>query len=596
MEEKFEMVAKTMKGLEAVLADELRDLGAENVSPGHRMVSFEGGLEMLYKANLGCRTALRILKPFYKFTANNPDTLYEKVKEFDWSTILSVDKTFCIDTVVYSEEFTHSRFVTYRVKDGIVDWFRDQYGADKRPGVRLKDADIMINVHISGEMVTLSLDSSGESLHKRGYRVAQTEAPINEVLAAGIILMSGWKGDIPFVDPMCGSGTFLIEAALIAANIWPGIYRKSFAFENWPDFDAELFERLYNDDSGEREVTCKIIGSDISPKAIAIATENIKSAGVSQYIQLQNKALSQWEEAPQPAGVFVTNPPYGERISVEDMDALYANIGSVLKNVFTGYHAWIIGYREEYFHEIGLAPSQKIALLNGSLECELREYVIFTGNKKEFLASGGKLKDKDYRHDKDSRRESRRRFDDEDDESNDYRVKHKDDNGRGDFHKKKRFDDDDKRGDFRKKKRFNDDRRSDSRKNNRFNDERPDRRFDDDRRGEFSRKKRFDDERPPRRFDDDKRGDFRKRDRFDDERPPRRFDDDRRSDFRNRRSYNDDERPARRFDDRRFEQPEEQPENPLALRRNVKALEHIGERRPTLPPSGMRSRKKRDDK
>ncbi|MDE6654817.1 MAG: N-6 DNA methylase, partial [Muribaculaceae bacterium] len=487
MEAKFEMVAKTMKGLEAVLADELRGLGADNVEPGHRMVAFEGDLEMLYKANLCCRTALRILKPFYKFTANNPDTLYEKVKEYDWSTILSPDKTFCIDTVVYSDEFTHSRFVTYRVKDGIVDWFRDRLGDDKRPGVRLKDADIMINVHIAGEAVTLSLDSSGESLHKRGYRVAQTEAPINEVLAAGIILMSGWKGDTPFVDPMCGSGTFLIEAALIAANIWPGIYRKSFAFETWPDFDPELLERLYNDDSNEREVTCKIYGSDISPKAIAIATENIKSAGVSQHIQLQTKPLSQWTEAPQPAGVFVTNPPYGERISVDDMDALYANIGSVLKNAFTGYHAWIIGYREEYFHGIGLAPSQKIALLNGALECELREYVIFTGNKKEFLASGGKLKDKDedYRREKEARRANKRRFDDDEDDSiNDYRVKHKKDGDRGDFHKKRRFDDDD-RGGFSKKRRFDDDKRGGFDRK---------RRFDDDKRGGFDRKRRFDDD------------------------------------------------------------------------------------------------------
>lgn len=553
MEEKFEMVAKTMKGLEAVLADELRALGADNVEPGHRMVAFEGDLEILYKANLCCRTALRILKPFYKFTANDPDTLYEKVKEFDWSTLLSTEKTFCIDTVVNSDEFTHSRFVTYRVKDGIVDWFRDQYGTDKRPGVRLKDADIMINVHISGNEVILSLDSSGESLHKRGYRVAQTEAPINEVLAAGIILLSGWKGDSPLVDPMCGSGTFLIEAALIAANINPGIYRKSFAFESWPDFDADLFERLYNDDSGEREVPFKIYGSDISPKAIAISAENIKSAGVGQYIQLQTKPLSQWTEAPQPAGVFVTNPPYGERISVDDMNALYTNIGSVLKNAFTGYHAWIIGYREEYFHEIGLAPSQKISLLNGSLDCELREYVMFTGNKKEFLASGGKLKDKDEdrRRFKESRRGDKRRFNDDDD--NDFRPRRKNDD-RGDFHKKHRFDDDERRDDFKKK-----------------------RRFDDDRRDDFKKKRRFDDDRRRQRFDDDRRDDFKKKRRFDD----------------------DDRRRQRFDDDRRHFEPEEAPENPLAVRRNVKALGFIGQRRPTLPPakgttSGMRSRKKRD--
>lgn len=390
--ETFEMVAKTFQGLEGVLAEELRGLGAQNVRPGKRMVAFSGDLEMLYKANLCCRTALRILKPFYQFKAKDPDELYEKTKDFDWSSLLSLDKTFSIDTTAYSEEFSHSRYVTYRIKDAIVDWFKDRYGADKRPGVRLNDADVMINVHISATDVTLSLDSSGESLHKRGYRVAQTEAPINEVLAAGIIMLSGWKGECPFVDPMCGSGTFLIEAALIAANINPGIYRRGFAFEHWKDFDSELFDRLYNDESAERQVTCPIVGADISPKAVAIAEANIKNAGVAKYVSVEVKPLSQWTEAPQPAGIVVTNPPYGERISAPDMDALYETIGAKLKRVFTGYNAWIIGYREEYFRKIGLSPSKKIDLLNGSLECQLREYVIFDGDKKSFLASGGKLK------------------------------------------------------------------------------------------------------------------------------------------------------------------------------------------------------------
>lgn len=290
--EKFEMVAKTFQGLEEILADELRGIGALNVQPGRRMVAFEGDLATLYKANLCCRTALRILKPIYKFTASDPDALYEMTKEFDWTSVLSIDKTFSIDSVVNSEQFTHSRYVTYRVKDGIVDFFKDRFGADKRPGVRLQDADVMINVHIDGNRVTLSLDSSGESLHKRGYRVAQTEAPINEVLAAGILLKSGWKGECPLVDPMCGSGTFLIEAALIAANINPGVYRKRFAFEQWKDFDEELFESLYNDDSQERTFDYKIYGSDISPKAIAIAEQNIKQAGVGRYIDLSIKPLS----------------------------------------------------------------------------------------------------------------------------------------------------------------------------------------------------------------------------------------------------------------------------------------------------------------
>ena len=391
MEQKFNMVAKTLKGLESVLADELRALGAEDVAPGRRMVSFRGDLETLYKANLCCRTALRILKPFYSFKADDADTLYDRVKEFDWGSLMTLDKTFAIDTVVNSDTFKHSRYVTYRVKDAIVDWFRDRYG-DKRPGVRLTDADVIINVHINGGDVTLSLDSSGESLHKRGYRTAQTEAPISEVLAARIILMSGYRGQCPFVDPMCGSGTFLIEAALIAANIMPGVYRKNFAFEHWPDFDAELFERLWNDDSAERPVEFPIIGADISPTAVDIARRNIRSAGVGRYINLEVKPISQWTEAPVPAGILVTNPPYGERISAPDMDALYQTIGSRLKHVFPGWHAWIIGYREEYFEQIGLAPSEKVSLMNGSLDCELREYVIFEGNKRDFRAAGGKLK------------------------------------------------------------------------------------------------------------------------------------------------------------------------------------------------------------
>ncbi len=408
--QKFEMVAKTFQGLEDVLAEELRSLGAENVEPGRRMVSFKGDKAMLYRANMCCRTALRILKPIYKIQAASPDELYEKIKDYDWKQVLSLDKTFSIDTVSNSEEFTHSRFVTYRVKDGIVDYFRDRYGPDSRPRVRLQDADVRINVHIQGERVTVSLDSSGESLHKRGYRVAQTEAPINEVLAAGIILKSGYRGDRPFVDPMCGSGTFIIEAAMIAAGINPGVYRRRFAFESWPDFDSELFDEIYNDDSNERSVDHPIIGCDMSPKAITIATENVKSAGVGKYVQLQVKPLSQWTEAPA-EGVLVTNPPYGERISSEDMDGLYALIGQKLKQVFTGYHVWIIGYHEEYFQKIGLAPSVREPIYNGALECELREYVIFEGDYKSFRRDGGKLKTAPVDHNRNERIKRERNYD-----------------------------------------------------------------------------------------------------------------------------------------------------------------------------------------
>lgn len=539
--ETYEMVAKTFQGLEDVLADELRSLGAENVTPGRRMVAFEGDKELMYRANLSCRTALRILKPIVKFTAGDPDTLYEMTKEYDWSTLLSPDKTFSIDSVVNSELFNHSRYVTYRVKDGIVDFFKDRYGADKRPGVRLQDADVMINVHIDGNRVTLSLDSSGESLHKRGYRVAQTEAPINEVLAAGILLKAGYNGDRPLVDPMCGSGTFLIEAALIAANINPGVYRRSFAFEQWKDFDEELFESLYNDDSNEREPENKIYGADISPKAIAIAEKNIKQAGVSKYIDLEIKPLSKWDEAPA-EGILVTNPPYGERISVDDMDGLYELIGSKLKKVFKGYHAWIIGYQDDYFKKIGLAASQKLPMLNGSLECELREYVIFEGDYKSFRREGNSLHTRqEGREERGKKKEFRRMSDEE------WRT-----NARKKGFGGKDGDRDDRRkgnGDFKPKRSALEEK------------------YKAKPVGKARRKER---EEKETRFRDDRRGEF-----FRDDRRKKDFRDDRRKDFKR--------------DERRNDEPEQVSENPLAIRRNAKALKMIRGKQPSIPV--MRSRK-----
>ena len=399
----FAMIAKTFQGLEDVLAEEIRALpGAVNVEPGRRMVSFEGTKETLYRANMCCRTAIRILKPIATFFAANPEELYDCVKGYDWTQWLDLKKTFSIDPVVYSDEFTNSRFVTYRVKDAIVDFFRDRFGSDKRPGVRLQDADLNINVHIAGKRVTLSVDSSGESLHKRGWRVAQTDAPINEILAAGIILKSGWRGDCPLVDPMCGSGTFLIEAAMIAAGIMPGIYRRNFAFEHWPDFDEELLASIYDYESAEREFTGTIYGADISPKALETAERNIKSAGLAKYISLERKSLEQWDKAPElkedgnpVPGVLVTNPPYGKRLKPEDLEGLYRQLGTKLKNIFKGYHAWVIGLNDEYFQAIGLAPTSRTEMLNGSLECELREYVIFEGDYKSFRAAGGSLGNKE---------------------------------------------------------------------------------------------------------------------------------------------------------------------------------------------------------
>lgn len=376
--EKFEIVAKTFQGLENVLAEEITAIGGSNVTIGRRMVSFTGDQALLYKANLACRTALRILKPILHFEASNPDEVYETLLHLDWEQFMSVNTTFSIDSVVYSEEFRHSKFVTYRVKDAIADFFNNKYG--KRPSVRLNNADIQFNLHISNTTCTLSLDSSGESLHKRGYRESQTEAPINEVLAAGLIMLTGWHGECDFIDPMCGSGTFLIEAALIATNTNPGIFRKSFAFEKWKDFDKDLLEELYNDDSNEREFTHKIYGSDISVYATAIAAKNIKSAGVGQYILLSTQPIQKYETAPAPDGILITNPPYGERLVATNMEELYSSIGNRLKHVFKGYTAWILGYKREYFDKIGLKPSEKISVLNGSLECEFRKYELFEGS------------------------------------------------------------------------------------------------------------------------------------------------------------------------------------------------------------------------
>ena len=265
-------IAKTFQGLEEVLASEIAALGGKDIETGRRMVSFTGDKELLYKTNLHCRTALRILKPIYTFTAGDPDELYAQIKAMDWTEYLTPEMTFSIDPVVYSDEFRHSKFVTYRAKDAIADFFNERFG--KRPSVRLSNADILINLHINQTTCTLSLDSSGESLHRRGYRTAQTEAPLNEVLAAGLLLLAGWDGSRDFIDPMCGSGTLLIEAALIATGTPAGIYRKDFAFKHWNDFDQELFDRLYEDESSvKREVS-----KETMPKRKKPETKNIRSA------------------------------------------------------------------------------------------------------------------------------------------------------------------------------------------------------------------------------------------------------------------------------------------------------------------------------
>src|SRR5574344_974143 len=381
MKEEFELIAKTFQGLEEVLAKELTELGAGDIEIGRRMVSFTGDKEMMYKANFCLRTAIRILKPIKHFTANNADEVYNGIKNINWEDYLDNDKSFSVDSVVFSNEFRHSKFVAYKVKDAIVDYFREKTG--NRPSVRINNPDIAINFHVAENKCTLSLDSSGESLHRRGYRQEAVEAPLNEVLAAGMIMMTGWNGECDLIDPMCGSGTIPIEAALIARNIAPGVFRKEYAFEKWNDFDQDLFDRVYNDDSTEREFEHKIYGFDNSPKANEIATHNIKAAGVSKDIVLRIQPFQQFEQ-PKEKSLIITNPPYGERISTNDLLGLYQMIGERLKHSFIGNEAWVLSYRAECFDQIGLKPSVKIPLFNGSLECEFRKYQIFDGKFKEF--------------------------------------------------------------------------------------------------------------------------------------------------------------------------------------------------------------------
>ena len=389
MEQEFELIAKTFMGLEAVLAQELTQLGANNIQIGRRMVAFTGNQEMMYRANFQLRTAIRILKPIAHFKARSAEDMYDEVRKIDWSQYIEHGKTFSVDSVVYSEEFRNSRFVTYKVKDAIVDQFREATGT--RPNISVSNPDIRLNIHIAEDQATLSLDSSGESLHRRGYRQESVEAPLNEVLAAGMILMSGWKADTDFIDPMCGSGTLLIEAALIARNINPGVFRKAFAFEKWPDFNQELFDTIYNDDSQERDFAHHIYGYDVDMKAVNTARLNVKAAGLSQTITVEQQDFKDFKK-PAEKSINMTNPPYGERISTPDLLGTYKMIGERLKHEFGGNEAWILSYREECFEQIGLKPSIKIPLYNGSLECEFRKYALFDGKMKTFRAEGGVVK------------------------------------------------------------------------------------------------------------------------------------------------------------------------------------------------------------
>lgn len=380
LKEKYHV--KTMKCLEGLLAEELRTLGAERVEALNRGVSFFGGRAMMYKVNLASRLALRVLLPVVHFRAWNEDILYRRVKEVDWSTYLDPRMTFAIDPVVHSNQFRHSHYVALKVKDAIADQFRER--THLRPSVNLEEPDLRINVHVAEDRVTLSLDSSGSSLHRRGYRQGNFDAPLNEVLAAGMIMLSGWKGDRPFLDPMCGSGTLAIEAALIAARIPPGIFRNGFGFETWKDFDRELMEHVARSLEGEQEVKVPIIARDTNPEAVALTLSQVKKMGLQSTVQVEQLDFADSDEM---GGMhIVTNPPYGERIKSDDIEALYGMIGSTLKHRFPGSDAWILSASSQGLKRVGLKPDSRLKLFNGPLECSYVNYKTFRGNWKDYRA------------------------------------------------------------------------------------------------------------------------------------------------------------------------------------------------------------------
>lgn len=380
--DKFELIAKTPFGLEPVLAAELSGIGAEEIEIFNRAVSFKGTKETMYRANLELRTALRIFKPVYSFQARDEIELYRETKLFDWDKYLNPRTTFAINSTVHSEYFNHENYVALKVKDAIVDQLRTVFG--KRPDVDPIDPDLRLHVHVSGDKCTIELDSSGDSLHKRGYRVGQGIAPINEVLAAGMIMLTGWNGQSDFVDPMCGSGTLLMEAATIAYNIAPGIKIPGFGFMKWRDWDKELWWKLVDDAKNrEREFGYKILGFDESPKAIKIAKDNIKNAELGWKILLKARSLEDLRrEDLTEGGTVLINPPYGERLSDRDIERLYKTIGDCLKQNFDGYSVWIISSNKDALKQIGLRTSKKLTLHNGSLECKFHNYQIYKGSKK----------------------------------------------------------------------------------------------------------------------------------------------------------------------------------------------------------------------
>lgn len=378
--ENFKMVAKTFFGFEEILAKELQMLGAQDVEQGVRMVSFMGDKGFMYKANIALRTALKILKPIYGFRAFNEQSLYKGIQGIDWSQYLNPNQSFVVDVTLHSEQFNHSQFVALKTKDAIVDQFRDRYG--KRPDVDKDYPDLRVNIHIHNDQCSVALDSSGGPLNQRGYRTATNIAPINEVLAAGMLLLSGWDGQGDFLDPMCGSGTLLAEAAMIACNIPANLNRKEFAFEKWNDWDNDLFDTITDALMKKvREFHYTIKGYDKAPSAVMKAKDNIKNANLEEYITISQEDFFRTEKETRGPLHMVFNPPYGERLDI-DLERFYREIGDTLKQSYPGTNAWFITANLEALKFVGLKPSRKIKLFNGKLETRFVKYEMYEGSKR----------------------------------------------------------------------------------------------------------------------------------------------------------------------------------------------------------------------
>jgi putative N6-adenine-specific DNA methylase len=379
-EHDFEMKATTFHGLEDVLVNELMKLGARDIVPFKRGVSFTGDKGFMYKANLCLRTALKVLVPIYSFTANNEHELYDKMKEYEWEELLNSDDTLAINATVNSDEFNHSLYVSQKTKDAICDRFVDKFSV--RPNVDLDRPTLRIYVHIFRNQVNVSLDSSGDSLFKRGYRVDIDTAPMKEVLAAGMVLLSNWQPHLPLIDGMCGSGTLGIEAALYANNIPPGVFREEFGFMKWHDYDKALWDTIYESCINRiKDDMPTIISSDIDIVPLEMAKRNAAVAKVEDVIQYEHKSFFDMMPT-RPHGTILLNPPYDERIKMEDTNAFYKQIGDKLKKDFGGWTCWIISSNMEAIKSIGLHPSKKLTLFNASLECKLLKYEMYDGSKK----------------------------------------------------------------------------------------------------------------------------------------------------------------------------------------------------------------------